>query len=206
MAQALPQIANANLTAPNQNDNPQPGSPTQPAVARSLIANTSIALSNSNLAHVCDITGDMRYGIAWVSLQVKQLVETIRNAIQGLWASASSSPFGDEIRAVIKAIQAKVKQIQKLISKIQEVQKTLNSYIAQLQELIAFIASLPARIAAFLQNCLSAATASLKDAIGNASSIVSSSQNSNLATAAADLKNANIVTAASSTIAPIGKP
>jgi phage-related protein len=206
MAQDLPQIANDNLTAPNSNDNPQPGNPSTPAGARSVVANTSISTSNSNLAHVCDITGPLRYSIAWLSLQVKQLVEAIRQTIEGVWSGVSNSPFGDEVRTVIKAIQNKVKQIQSLIAKAKEVQSTIQKFIADAQALIAYIASLPARIVTLLQQCLTSITSSIKDAITNASSIVTDSTNASLTTASTNLNNVSTTSPASSAPAPASKP
>lgn len=198
MAQDLPIVANKNLTAPNSGDNPQSGAPTIAPGALSQVANTSVANSNSNLTHVCDITGDLKYAVAWAALQVKQLIEAVRKAVEGLWASASNSPFGDEVRAVIKSIQAKVKQIQKLIAKAQEVQAVVTQYIQQLQQLIAYIASLPARIAQFLQECLSHATASLKDAITNAASITSDSAKASLTQASSQANAASNANSSSS--------
>jgi hypothetical protein len=206
MAQPLPLVGNVNLTAPNLNDNPQSGSPTTPATARSFLANTSIALSNNTLAHVCDITGPMKYSIAWLSLQVKQLVETIRNTIEGLWSSTSGSPFGDEIRTTLKAIKNKVNQIQSLITKAKEVQSAIQQFVSEAQALISFIATLPARVAVFLKDCLSNVTASLKDAIGNAQSIVTDSAQSSLTSATSSLNSASTATPASSASTPASKP
>ena len=159
---------------PNVNDAPVKGNPTQPALSRSIVTGTAVGTSNDNLAHVCDITGNLRYSIAFVSLQIKELIEAIRKAIQGLWAGSSSSPFADGVRTTVNAIKAMVKQIKKLIDKANEVAGVINGYIKQLQELIAYIASIPARIAKFLKDCLSEVTASIKDAITNAKAIVES--------------------------------
>ena len=129
-----------------------------------------------------------------------------RNAVQSLWASSSSSPFADEVRTVIKAIQSKVKQIQKLIAKAQEVQTVITGYIQQLQQLIAYIASLPARIAAFLQDCLAHATSSLKYAIANAATITTASANASLAIVSSQATAANNAIAGSSAGPAFQKP
>ena len=96
MPQELPNVANDNLSAPNSGDNTSPGNPTLPPGALSQVANTSISKSNSDLTHVCDISGNLQYAIAWASLQVKELIEAVRNAVAALWASSSSSPFIEE--------------------------------------------------------------------------------------------------------------
>lgn len=181
--QPLPQTGNSNLVSPNPADNQKPGAPSNPAKALSVVDGTSTANSNSNLAHVCDITGKMKYTIAWISLQVKELIEAIRQAIQKLWASVSGTPFGDGASNIVTAIKGMVKQIQKLIDKAKEVQAEVAGYIQQLQQLLAYIQSLPARIAKFLTDCLSEVTSSIKDAIKNAQSIVDSQNGGNLSTA-----------------------
>ena len=184
--QKPPQTANDNLTSPNTNDNARSGAPTQPAKALSVVDGTSTGASNSNLAHVCDITGKMKYNIAWISLKVKELVEAIRKAIQGLWEGASASPFGDGVRTVINGIKAMVKQIQKLIAKAKEATSAIQGYIAQLQGLLTYIASIPTRIAKFLADCKKEATSSIKDAISNAQNIVNSQNGGTLSQASSD--------------------
>jgi len=183
--QPLPQTGNDNLTSRYPNDNTQIG-PSVPGKARSIVDGTSTGASNDNLVHVCDITGNMKYSIALVSLQIKELIESIRQAIQALFNTTSSSPFTDGIRTVVGAIQAKVKLIQKLIQKAKEVEADIQGYIVQLQQLIAYIASVPAKVAKFLKECLSEATASIRDAITNAQTIVSSQSNGILNTATGD--------------------
>lgn len=201
-----PQTANANATAPNTNDAPTSGNPTTPALSRGEVANTSISVSNSNLAHVCDITGSMKYNIAWISLQVKQLIESIRQAIQSLWEGVSSSPFGDGVSATVTAIKSMVKQIQKLIDKAKEAQAAIAGYVQQLQQLLIYIATIPARIAQFLKDCISEATAAIKDAINNAQTIVNSQSNTALSTASTNLTTAENTTPGTSTGVNVQKP
>ena len=159
------------------------GGTTFPSLSGGLIANTAISVSNSNLAHVCDITGSMKYSIAWISLQVKELVESIRQAIQTLWQGSSSSPFGEGVSLIVTAIKNMVNQIQQLIQKAKEAQSAVQGYITQLQQLLAYIATIPARIATVLKDCISEATASISNAISNAQTIVDSQSSGALATA-----------------------
>jgi ABC-type transporter Mla subunit MlaD len=157
-------------------DTPQAGGPTNPSLARGQIANTSIAFSNSNISHVCDISGNIKYTIAYISLGIKQAIEAIRLAVQSLFEGASGSPFTDGVRAVLTAIRAKVKLIQKLIDKAKEVQSDITGYISQLQQLISYVQSLPARIAEALVQCISDALSSISGAISNAQAIVNSAK------------------------------
>ena len=76
----------------------------------------------------------------------------------------------------IKTIKAKIKQIQKYIRDQLEPLNDIQKFIESLQELIAFIATLPARIAAFLKDCLSNATKGISDAISVGKDIASQVQ------------------------------
>jgi len=143
----------------------QVGQPTLAPLARGVVANTAISQANSNLAHVCDIPAGIKFEIAKLTIQVSGLINTLRTTIEGLWASTASSPFADEIRNAIKTIKAKVKQIQKFIRDQLEPLQDIQKFIQSLQELIQYIATLPARIAKFLSECLSAATQGISEAI-----------------------------------------
>jgi len=143
----------------------QVGQPTLAPLARGVVSNTAISQANSNLAHVCDIPAGIKFEIAKLTISVSGLINTLRTTIEGLWASTASSPFADEIRNAIKTIKAKVKQIQKFIRDQLEPLKDIQAFIQSLQELIQYIATLPARIAKFLSECLGAATQGISDAI-----------------------------------------
>ncbi len=143
----------------------QVGQPTIAPLARGQVANTAISQANANLAHVCDIPAGIKFEIAKLTIQVSGLINALRTAIEGLWAGTVSSPFADEIRNAIKTIKAKIKQIQKFIRDQLEPLKDIQAFIQSLRDLIEYIATLPARIAAFLKQCLSEATKGISDAI-----------------------------------------
>lgn len=143
----------------------QVGQPTLAPLARGVVANTAISQANSNLAHVCDIPMGIKFEIAKLTISVSGFINTLRTEIEALWASTSGSPFADEIRNAIKTIKSKIKQIQKFIRDQLEPLKEIQEYIKMLQEFVVFIATLPARIAKFLSECLSAATKGISDAI-----------------------------------------
>ena len=143
----------------------QVGQPTLAPLARGQVANTAISQANSNLAHVCDIPAGIKFEIAKLTITVSGLINTLRTTIEGLWASTTASPFADEIRNAIKTIKAKIKQIQKFIRDQLEPLRDIQAFIKALQDLIQYIATLPARIAAFLKQCLSEATKGISDAI-----------------------------------------
>jgi prefoldin subunit 5 len=152
-------------TPPNGQVQYEAGKPTLAPLARGEVDKTAISQSNANLAHVCDISANMKFEIAKMAFKVSELVETIRASIKGLWASASSSPFADEVRSAVKTIKAQIKVIQKFIKKVQDNIKAVTDLVDQLQKLIQYIATLPARIAKFLQDCLREAIGGISGAI-----------------------------------------
>lgn len=171
-------------TPPSGQTQYTPGQPTTAPLARGVVTGTAIAKTNNDRVHVCDITGPLRYAIALTSLKIGEAIRAIRLALEALWKGASTSPFADEVRAVIKAIKAKLKLVQKFIKKVTDKLKVIQDVINQLKQLIAYINSLPAKLAAMLKQCLAEATASLKDAITNSKSIVESQNNGAIAAAA----------------------
>ena len=163
----------------------EPGKPQTPRLTRGIVEGTGIAKTNADVVHVCDITGPLRYSIALTSLKIGEAIQAVRAALEAIWASTSSSPFADDVRAIIKAIKAKLKLVQKFIKKVADKLKVIQDVIKQLQQLIAYINSLPAKLAAMLKQCLAEATASLKDAISNSASIVASQNGGTIAAASA---------------------
>jgi len=180
MANTAPNLAQTDASGVEQNkpsvintgDAPQSGLPTTASLARGNLANTTIAKMNSSLEHVCDISGNIKYSIALVSQKISEAIQAIRTYLEGLWGGTSGSPFSDQIRAAIKYIKAKVAIIKKYIAKAQEAQTAVQQFIADAQALIAYIATLPAKAAALLKQCLTDAVASVKDAISNSSDII----------------------------------
>jgi hypothetical protein len=160
-----PQSSLKPATPPSGQIQYQVGQPTLAPLARGQVANTAISQANSNLAHVCDIPAGIKFEIAKLTISVSGFINTLRTEIEALWASSTSSPFADEIRIAIKTIKEKIKQIQKFIRDQLEPLKDIEEFIKTLQELIVFIATLPARIAKFLNECLSAATQGISGAI-----------------------------------------
>jgi hypothetical protein len=152
-------------TPPNGQVQYEAGKPTLAPLARGQVDKTAVAQSNANLAHVCDISASMKFEIAKMAFKVSELVETIRASIKGLWASASSSPFADEVRSAVKTIKAQIKVVQKFIKKVQNNLQAVTDLVDQLQKLVQYIATLPARIAKFLQDCLKEAVGGISGAI-----------------------------------------
>jgi uncharacterized protein YukE len=196
-----PQSALKPATPPSGQTQYTPGQPTTAPLARGIVENTAIAKTNNDRVHVCDITGPLRYSIAFASLKIGQAIQAIRAALTALWAGTSSSPFADEVRNIIKAIKAKIKLVQKFIKNVTEKLSVIQDVIKQLQQLVAYISNLPAKLAAMLKQCLADATASLKDAITNSKSIVDSQSTGVIADAATTITTTTATLASASIVA-----
>jgi phage-related minor tail protein len=145
----------------------------------------------------------MKFEIAKMAFKVSELVETIRAAIKGLWASASSSPFADEVRSAVKTIKAQIKVIQKFIKKVQDNIKAVTDLVDQLQKLIQYIATLPARIAKFLQDCLKEAVGGISGAIAVGQEIQKNISEGNVSLANSSAIAAELALTDKETIVPI---
>lgn len=149
-----------------------PGQPTIAPLGRGIIANTSISVANSNLAHVCDVSSSIKYQIAKLQIFVSGIIQKIRKALSELWKGSSSSPFAEEIRTKIETIKGKIKEIQKWIRENIEPLKRIKEFIEFIQNLIIFITTLPAQLAKLLKECLSEALASASSAISAGKSLL----------------------------------
>lgn len=162
MSNFIPSLASTNANGTEKNS-PKPinsgdvttsGQPsTAPTAAGSLVG-TTIDKMNNSLAHVCDITGPMVYGIAWAAFKIGEAIQAIRTFLEGLWGSVASSPFGDAVRGAIKFIKAKVALAIKFLKQVNEAVAAVTKFINEMTQLIALIATYPAKIAAILIGCV----------------------------------------------------
>jgi hypothetical protein len=164
--QSPPQVANDNLTPLYTNNGPTPGNPTTPALSRSIVANTSIAAANSDLAHMCDFSLDIQRRTElkkFLNAQANNIREAIRAVMRALGFSDGTGTYQWLIDK-LQSIKRGLKYIQKnVIQPVQEFNKTVVQYIQKVQEIITYILSLPARLLALLGDCLK----SLRQAISN---------------------------------------
>jgi hypothetical protein len=129
------------------------GKPTTPALAHTTVG-TGVEWSNNNRAHVCDIANGIKYEIAMQKLKSYGVFTALRTAIEGLTSGVSGSPIASQITEAIKTLRGYVKMIQKGVDFMNEVVLKISSYIKYVQAMIAYIISLPAQLAAMLQQCL----------------------------------------------------
>jgi hypothetical protein len=144
-------------TTIQSNDGPVSGNPQQPAISRSLVANTSVGFANDNLAHVCDFVTDIQKNIEFKKY-AKAIAKPIRDAIRAvLRALGLSDPTGETswLATTLKTIAREVDRINKqILQPILDFQKYVVAYIAKLRAIVAWILSLPAKFLALLQDCL----------------------------------------------------
>ena len=164
--QSPPQVANDNLIPLYTNNGPTSGNPTTPALSRSVVANTSIAAANSDLAHICDFSLDIQRRTElkkFLNAQANNIREAIRAVMRALGFSDGTGTYQWLIDK-LQAIKRGLKYIQKnVIQPIQDFNKAVVQYIQKVQEIIAYILSLPARLLKLLTDCLK----SLQQAVSN---------------------------------------
>lgn len=142
---------------PPTNKNVGDGGTTFPSLSGGLVSNTAISIANSNLAHSCDFISDIQK-----DLQLKQFLisqgNTIREAVRDVMLALGVTDQTGQYQWLVddlKAITRQLKYIQKnVIQPILDFENTVVKYIQQMEQIIAYILSLPARILALLQDCL----------------------------------------------------
>lgn len=141
------------------------GQPTTVPLARGIIANSSIALTNSNLEHVCDFKKKLRADIAMAKMMTYEFVQKIRNKIKAFFASLSAGPMGTAVQTAIRQIKEVLKIIKKAADFATDVAKTIAEFIKYCNEILAYIASLPAKLAQLLAKCVQEFTDALTDVL-----------------------------------------
>jgi len=156
-------IVNGKITEPNGpkpryvNNGNTKGNPQQPALALSVVKDTSIGAANDNLTHVCDFVSEMQKNIN-LKQYTKAIGQEIRKAIRAvLKALGFSDATGEASLAIntLKFIKTEVDYINKqVLQPILDFQKYVVAYITKLRAILQWIQSLPAKFLAMLQDCL----------------------------------------------------
>lgn len=131
---------------------------TTPTTATGVITNTSIDVSNNDLAHVCDFSEQTIKNNAlkrFLNAQANTIREAIRNVMRLLGLSDGTGQF-QWIKDSLQSIQRGLKYInEEVIQPILDFENIVIGYIAKIKAIIAYILSLPAKLLALLQDCLS---------------------------------------------------
>jgi hypothetical protein len=209
--QKPPQVANANLVAPNVNDNNRSNAPVLPAKALSVVEGTSTGASNANLEHVCDFISEMQKNInlkKYTKAIANKIREAIRYVMKALGFSDATGQYSWLIQ-FLKDTARELKRIQKeIIQPILDFEKYVVAYITKLRALVQWILSLPAKFKAMLQDCLQKILKLIatvfKDSVSGFGEGLSPGTNEELLAAAKEAASATVSLAKSSAAAITG--
>jgi hypothetical protein len=124
---------------------------------RGDVSNCSITITNKNLVHSCDFANDLIKAIGlkkFLKAIAKWIREGIRKIQQLLGFSDPSGSFSQTINMLKKAAQEVKTFIKKYVTPIIEFQKYVIAVLVKIRAIIQWILSLPAKILALLQDCL----------------------------------------------------
>lgn len=141
------------------------GQPTTVPLARGIIDKSSIALTNANLAHVCDFKKKLRFDIAKEKLLAYEFVQKAREIIKAFFSGLSNGPMSTAIQSAIRQVKEVLKMIKKAADFITEVATAVSNFIKYCNEILAYILSLPIRLANALKDCVQNFTDALVDAL-----------------------------------------
>ncbi len=173
--------------------------PTTPRISRGDISLTPTQVSNNNKEHVCDISQEIKLQIALTKLKASSFMQTIRAEIEALVKATSNSAAAQELQQAIRMITAKLKEVQKIAKFIDDVVLAISQAVKEIREIITWILSLPARILAFMQECLSKFLSAVEDALSDSFGAVTVSDGAT--TLIADTKE--LVSTASQTVSTV---
>lgn len=141
------------------------GQPTTVPLARGVVENSSIALSNSNIEHVCDFKKKLRFDIAKEKMLVYKFVQEVRDQIKSFFAGLATGPLGTAVQVAIRQIKEVLKMIKKAADFVTEVAQAITEFIRYCSQILAYIGSLPAKLANVLKKCVNEFTSALSDAL-----------------------------------------
>jgi hypothetical protein len=139
------------------------GLPTTVPSARGVMTGTLVDRTNNDLAHVCDISPEVKKAVIWIRAQFGYVVEAIRKAIRALLKALGFDPSGENSKLVqqLKSLAREVKKFTKYVTDFNELALELVRLAAQLRAMIDYILSLPEKLLKLLQDCLAQLYAAL---------------------------------------------
>jgi hypothetical protein len=119
--------------------------------------------TNNDLAHVCDISPEVKKSVIWIRAQFGYVVEAIRKAIRALLKALGFDPSGEGSKLVqqLKSLAREIKKFKKYVDDFNELGLELLRLAAQLRAMIDYILSLPEKFLKLLQDCLAKLYAAL---------------------------------------------
>jgi hypothetical protein len=111
---------------------------------------------NKDLAHACDVKSAIEASAAWSRLQNGQLIKTLVLAIKSFTAGLGADPSGiiSTSISILQKIRSFLTWIQNLLREINDWAQVLIKAAAIVRAVIDYITNLPARLVAFLRECL----------------------------------------------------
>lgn len=134
---------------------PKTGEPTTPAISRGDVANTSIAVTNSNLASSCHIASEVSLLLNKAKIETGKIVQAIRETIVNLLQGQGAlSPAIEGLKQTFAYVAEKLNMINQLLEQIIEPIKKVIQAVAEIRAVIEYILSLPERLRVYLEKCL----------------------------------------------------
>jgi DNA repair ATPase RecN len=132
----------------------QQGTSTISQIARGSIQNTTIAISNAEIFHICDPKSEVALYLAKKSSDIAQAIAEARDAIITALFGDSTSPVFTQIKNLLKDAIALLKRVNKILKLINKAIQEARAFIADVNVLVNVIKTLPQRVAQTLQQCL----------------------------------------------------
>ena len=190
-------------------------------ISKGIVAGTGIAITNANLAHVCDFRYqfDFNIGISGLTnpittiqnaiktgknnaadiirLLIGKLNDEIKLALKALIASMNLDPTG-QISSIYATLKFKLDDINDYIEKIAKyvaIASTIYYLVQDINQIVTYLQSLPARFLAIVQDCIARFLAGAK-AFGAAVAAIPGQIGATVDSLAAQLQsNADVVIA-----------
>jgi len=132
----------------------QTGTSTISQIARGSIQNTTIAISNAEIFHICDPKSELSLYLAGKSSEIAQAIANARDAIITALFGDSASPVFTQIKNLLKDAIALLKRVNKILKLINKAIQEARAFVADVNALINLVKTLPQKIAQTLQQCL----------------------------------------------------
>lgn len=155
------------------------GQPTTVPIARGVVANTGISITNSQLTHVCDFRYAFNFNIGvgitnpvtaiqnaikngknnaanFIAMLIGKLNDQIRLAINAIVKAMGLDPSG-QLSTVYATLKFKLQDINDFIEKVAkyvEIAATVKYLIDDIQQIVTYLQNLPARLKSMVQDCI----------------------------------------------------
>lgn len=132
------------------------GEPTTVRMSRGNLEGTLTERLNKDLSHACDVKSAIEASAAWSRLKNGQLMKTLITAIKTFTAGLGADPSGiiSTAISVLRKIQSFLIWIQSILREINDWAQVLIKSAAIVRAILDYILELPARLVAFLRECL----------------------------------------------------